>query len=133
MDFTIYKVKSAKILRKSEDFLGFQDKILRINYRINDSNVNGLRPYQSNNLSYKYNSHSQIQQWIIVIQYENTPLTTSLPDWILNQTNYNFRTSISLSRLMRSKKTDNLSSQQSRCTVSPTNWKTNTPSKSLHQ
>ena len=34
MDFTIYKVKSTKILRKSEDFLGFQDKILQINYRI---------------------------------------------------------------------------------------------------
>ena len=35
-------------------------------------NVNGLRPYQSNNLSYKYNSHSQIQYWIIVTIREHS-------------------------------------------------------------
>ena len=29
MDFTIYKVKSTRILNKSEDLSGFQDKILR--------------------------------------------------------------------------------------------------------
>ena len=30
MDFTIYKVKSVKILRKSEDLRGFHDTILKI-------------------------------------------------------------------------------------------------------
>ena len=34
MDFTIYKVKSAKILEKSEDLSGFQGTILRQKYRI---------------------------------------------------------------------------------------------------
>ena len=46
MDFTIYKVKSAKILNKSEDLSGFQGEILWQKYRINNSNVNGLWPYQ---------------------------------------------------------------------------------------
>ena len=34
MDFTIYKAKSDKILRKSEDLNGFQDEILQKIYRI---------------------------------------------------------------------------------------------------
>ena len=34
MDFTIYKVKSDKILRKSEDLSGFQGTILQKIYRI---------------------------------------------------------------------------------------------------
>ena len=38
MDFTIYKVKSAKILNKSKDFLGFQDKILQQNIQNNNRN-----------------------------------------------------------------------------------------------
>ena len=43
MDFTIYKVKSAKILMKSKDLSGFQGTILQVNYKIqNYSNVNGL-------------------------------------------------------------------------------------------
>ena len=37
----------TRILNKSEDFLGFQDKILRQNIlNIHDSNVNDVRPYQ---------------------------------------------------------------------------------------
>ena len=33
-DFTIYKVKSIKILKKSKDLKGFQDEILWINNKI---------------------------------------------------------------------------------------------------
>ena len=46
MDFTIYKVKSTKILNKSKDLNGFQGEILQQKYRINNSNVNGLWSYQ---------------------------------------------------------------------------------------
>ena len=43
MDFTIYKVKSDKILRKSKDLSGFQGEILRKIYRVIEViNVNGL-------------------------------------------------------------------------------------------
>ena len=58
MDFTIYKVKSARILNKSEDLSGFQDEILRQKYRINNGNVNGLWPYQlTYNFRTNHNSH----------------------------------------------------------------------------
>ena len=46
MDFTIYKVKSDKILRKSEDLSGFQGTILQKNIQNTNRNVNGLEPYQ---------------------------------------------------------------------------------------
>ena len=38
-DFTIYKVKSDKILRKSEDLSGFQGKILRQIYRVREMQI----------------------------------------------------------------------------------------------
>ena len=60
MDFTIYKVKSTKILNKSKDLNEFQGTILRQKYRIRNVNVKWTEPYQSNNFSYKYNSHRSI-------------------------------------------------------------------------
>ena len=47
MDFTIYKVKSAKILNKSKDLNGFQGTILQQKYRNRNVNVKWTEPYQS--------------------------------------------------------------------------------------
>ena len=44
MDYTIYKVKSTKILNKSEDLSGFQDTILQQNTEIEI--IKWIKPYQ---------------------------------------------------------------------------------------
>ena len=73
MDFTIYKVKSTKILNKSEDLSGFQGEILWQKYRINNSNVNGLWPYQlTDNFRINHNSHRSSKDHCNTIW--NTPL-----------------------------------------------------------
>ena len=57
MDFTIYKVKSAKILNKSKDLNGFQGEILWQKYRIIEIQIWWIKQYQSNNVRTIYNSH----------------------------------------------------------------------------
>ena len=62
MDFTIYKVKSTKILNKSEDLNGFQDKILRKNTEIIEI-VNGLKTIPIKQFSYKFTTPTDLYKY----------------------------------------------------------------------